>query len=85
MEGCRLARYNSSYSMKRCPKCGSGAESTNKGERVFADVVGILCGIPASIFIPAGAAAKKVSENICKYKNYKCTNPQCQHEWSEDR
>ena len=42
MEGCRLARYNSSYSMKRCPKCGSGAESTNKGERVFADVVGIL-------------------------------------------
>ena len=71
--------------MKRCPECGSGAERTNIGEEVFADIMGFGAGLVGSVFGPAAArnAQKQVTENICEYKRYKCTNPKCNHEWSE--
>lgn len=72
--------------MKKCPKCGSGAERKNRAEGIAAGAVGYLAGFAAGIFggAPLGNQVRKnVSESICDSKDYKCTNPQCGHEWSD--
>lgn len=71
--------------MKKCPKCGSGAQRTNLGEEIFANVIGFGAGVLAAPFgTHLGAAAyNSVRKNFFTSKHFKCTNPKCNHEWAE--
>ena len=74
--------------MKRCPKCGSGAERKNLAGGIAADVVGFGAGVIGSLFGgPAGGriVQKNVSGSLCEYAEYQCTNPRCNHKWKEKR
>lgn len=72
--------------MKRCPKCNCGAEFTNRGENIFADVVGFGAGLIGHIIggAPGGVAFERNAHDaICEHKSYKCTNSNCEYEWNE--
>ncbi len=77
--------------MKRCPKCGSGAELINGVEYYAAQTgafaVGLGIGFAASIFVKNHGAhvGNEVRENLTKNtkKKYKCTNPKCNHVWTD--
>ncbi|MBQ3843601.1 MAG: hypothetical protein II817_01310 [Bacteroidales bacterium] len=72
--------------MKRCPKCGSGAEFTNRGESIFADIISFGAGVLGhAIGGPVGGVGfeRNTREFLCEYKEYKCTNPKCKYEWIE--
>lgn len=72
--------------MKRCPKCGSGAQRVNIAKGVFATTVGMGGGLLYSLVNRNGAGkiANEIRKNLCPQIKYKCTNPACNHEWSED-
>ena len=71
--------------MKKCPKCGSGAQRTNLSNEIFANIIGFGAGVLATPFGPSfgPAAYSSVKKNICDCKRFKCTNPKCNHEWYE--
>lgn len=77
--------------MKRCPKCGSGAELINGVEyyasHTGAVVVGLAAGLAVSVFDRnhAGHTASEVHKNLTENtrKKYKCTNPKCNHVWTD--
>jgi len=79
--------------MKRCPKCGSGAEFVNRLEYYATQTTGV--GAAAAIAIGGklftkspitSAAGKEVYNNITKdvHKKFQCTNPRCNYQWEED-
>lgn len=80
--------------MKRCPKCGSGAQLTNGlafySIHAIGATIGVGAGLLASIFSGPGHGghiADKVSDGITEpiKRHYKCTNPKCKHEWDFEK
>lgn len=76
--------------MKRCPLCKCGAEFTNKLEYYAkhsgAWVAGFAAAVPVHIFTGHGGhAANTYYKNLSRdiKKHYKCSNPDCLHEWDE--
>lgn len=79
--------------MKRCPKCGSGAEFINRLKYYGNQTTGVGAGVAAACGVKffaksptASVIGKEVYENITKgvHKKFRCTNPRCNYQWEED-